>query len=237
MTVSVMVCDDLPEERVNLSRMLRHYEGEKGLELELETASDGSELLERWQPGRWDIIFLDIYMPILDGVETARRLRQKDSRCEIVFVTTSLDHGMEGYELHVMDYLTKPYTQGDVDSAMDWFLHTRAEKRRELLVRTSAGEEETIPAQELLYIESRGHNCMIHTVGGELSVHRSIDDLAAGLDSAFFRCHKSFLLNLAHVARVEQRAFRLDNGEEVPISAANLAKSKSALLAWKTGMA
>ncbi len=237
MKISVLICDDLPEERVRLSRMLRHYEQEKGLELVLETASDGSEFLDRWKPGRWDIVFLDIYMPQVNGVEAARELRKQDEHCEIVFVTASQDHGMEGYELRAMDYLTKPYIQADVDSAMEWFLQTRAEERRELHVRTQTGEERRIRAQEIRYIESRGHSCVIHTRDGEVSVHRSIDDLAAGLDSAFFRCHKSFLLNLAHVARVEQRAFRLDNGEEVPISAANLAKSKSALLAWKTGMA
>ena len=236
MTISALICDDLPEERMNLSRMLRQYEQAKGLELNIETAADGSELLSLWRPERWDIVFLDIYMPQMDGVEAARRLRKKDSRCEIVFATTSRDHGMEGYELHAMDYLTKPFAQAEVDSVMDWFLQTRAEKRRELQVRTQAGEEETIRSQDIRYIESRGHTCVIHALRREVSVRRSIDELSADLDAAFFRCHKSFLLNFAHVVKIEQRAFLMDDGGSVPISAANLSKSKSALLAWKTGM-
>ena len=68
-------------------------------------------------------------------------------------------------------------------------------------------------------------------------VRRGIDELAAGLDASFFRCHKSFLVNLAHVSGVDQRAFRLTDGTYVPISAANLSRSKSALLAFKTGLA
>ena len=235
MPISVMICDDLPEERGNLIRLLRHCEQEKGLELDLETAADGTELLAMWRPGRWDLVLLDIFMPQLDGIETARRLRKVDARCEIVFATTSRSHGMEGYELHAMDYLTKPISQADVDGMMDWFLRQRAEKRNELIVRTPLGEE-TLQVQEILYIESRGHACDIHLPGRCLSVRKSIEELSAGLDDAFFRCHKSFLLNLAHVAEIGKNQFLMDNGESVPISAARLSDSKSALLSWRTGI-
>ncbi|MBR3555726.1 MAG: response regulator transcription factor [Oscillospiraceae bacterium] len=237
MTISILVCDDLPEERMNLVRMLRHYEQEKGLELRLETAADGSELLAMWKPDRWDLIYLDIFMPQVDGIEAARKLRKVDDICEIVFATTSRRHGMEGYEIHALDYLTKPFAQSDVDSVMDWFMQQRAEKCHALTVRTAEGEE-SIRAKDILYIESRGHSCVIHAREQEISVRGSIDELAAGLDAAsFFRCHKSFLLNFAHVAEIEQRVFRLDSGETVPISAANLTSSKSALMVWRTQLA
>ena len=215
--------------------MLRRYESAHDLEFDLETAADGSELLAMWKPGRWALIFLDIFMPQLNGVEAARRLRKVDDRCEIVFATTSREHGMEGYELHAMDYLTKPFTQQDVDGVLDWFLQKRSEQRRELPVRTQEGEE-SVRTQDIRYIESRGHSCVIHMPDRNVTVRGSIDELAAGLDDAFFRCHKSFLLNFAHVAQLEGNAFRLDSGESVPISAANLSRSKSALIAWQTGM-
>ncbi len=83
--------------------MLQRYETERGTSLRLETAADGAELLALWRPGRWDLIFLDIYMPQLSGVEAARRLREVDRRCEIVFAATSREHGMVGHELHAME--------------------------------------------------------------------------------------------------------------------------------------
>ncbi len=237
MTISILVCDDLPEERMNLIRMLRHYEEERNLEFRLETATDGSELLALWKPDRWELIFLDIFMPQVDGVEAARRLRKVDDDCEIVFATTSRRHGMEGFEIHALDYLTKPFSQEDVDGVMDWFLQQRAEKCPALTVRTPEGEK-LVRARDILYIESRGHSCVIHAREQVVSVRGSIDELAAGLDEAsFFRCHKSFLLNFAHVAEIEQRVFRLDSGETVPISAANLISSKSALMEWRTRLA
>ena len=235
MTTSILVCDDLPEERTTLFQMLRNNESTHGHELDVEMASDGTELLALWKPGRWDLIFLDIYMPKLGGIEAARRLRQTDSDCEIVFVTNSRDHGMEGYELHAMDYLTKPFTQSDVDGTMDWFFQQRSERRRELSVRTQDGEE-TVSIQNIRYIESRGHTCVIHVTDREYTIRRSIDELSAELNDAFFRCHKSFLLNFAHVAGIERNAFRLDDGSSIPISAANLTRSKTALLTWQSEM-
>ena len=232
MIISILVCDDLPEERANLIRKLRAYEQTHDAELEIETASDGAELIAKWQPGRWEIIFLDIYMPHLNGIEAARQLRKVDARCEIVFVTTSREHGMEGYALKAMDYLTKPYSQQDVDGAMDWYLKKQAEKRRELSVRTAEGNED-LSVGDICYIESRGHTCDIHLNGRTVCVRRSIDELSAELNDAFFRCHKSFLVNLAHTAGIDGNRFLLDSGDSVPISAAKLSESKKTLLQWK----
>ncbi len=235
MTISLLVCDDLPEERANLIRKLRAYEKTHDVELEIETASDGTELISKWHPDRWKIIFLDIYMPHLNGIEAARQLRKVDTRCEIVFVTTSRDHGMDGYELKAMDYLTKPYSQQDVNGAMDWYLKKLSEKRRELTVHTSDGNED-LPLKDICFIESRGHTCNIRVRERTVCVRRSIDELSDDLNDSFFRCHKSFLINIAHAAVIDGNRFLMDNGDSVPISAAKLSESKSTLLAWRAEM-
>jgi DNA-binding LytR/AlgR family response regulator len=234
MAISVMICDDLPEERGNLIRMLRHYEQAHGVELDLETAADGAELLALWKPERWDLLLLDIFMPQLNGIEAARQLRKVDSKCEIVFATTSREHGVEGYELHALDYLTKPISQRDVDAMMDWFLRKRSEDRSALTVRTSLGEE-AVPIRDIRYIESRGHSCDIHLPERTYSVRRSIDELAGALDGVFFRCHKSFLLSFAHVSELEKNLFRMDDGSCVPVSSAYLSECRTAYLTWKAG--
>ena len=233
MTISVLVCDDLPEERSYLTELLRCYERTRGVEMKIGTASDGTELLSLWRPRRWDVIFLDIYMTGLNGIDAARKLREVDDDVEIVFATTSLEHGMAGYELHAMDYLSKPFRQQDVERALDWFFESRAARSRELTVRTQEGEQ-SVRVCDIRFIESRGHSCIIHAGGREVVTRGSIGDLAEGLGGAadFFRCHQSFLLNFAHVVGVEKRGFLLDGGERIPISAANLSQSRTAYVEW-----
>ena len=237
MTIPILVCDDLPEARSNLIAMLRRYESAHDAALEIETAADGTELLRKWCPGRWALIFLDIYMPEMDGIEAARRLRRVDADCELIFATTSREHGMEGFELRAMDYLTKPFSQRDVECAMDWFLsqhpELRAPERQHELSIRSQWDEQTIPVEEIRYIESRGHRCVIPTGGREASVRKSMDDMLAMLGSdSFFRCHQSFLINFAHVRSVGKQAFVMDGGDSVPISAANRVASRTALSDW-----
>lgn len=232
MDISVLVCDDLNEARGDMIRKLRDYEARRGVEIEIDTAANGTELLSMWRPGRWSIIFLDIYMPEMDGIEVARRLRAADPACEIVMVTTSRDHGITAYELHAMDYLTKPYTQEDVDEVMDWFLKQRTERSAELNVRTQEGDC-AVRTEDIRYIESRGHNCVIHAGRQELNVRATLDELLGDLgETGFFRCHQSFLVNFRHISQAEKRFFLTDSGERVPISASNLARSKTALLEW-----
>ena len=109
MKISIAICDALEREQLNLVQMLQHYGKAHGLEITVDTISSGEELLSLWTPDRWDLIFLDIYMRDLSGVEIARRIRQKDRNCILVFATTSQDHGIIGHELRISDYLVKPF--------------------------------------------------------------------------------------------------------------------------------
>ena len=84
MHISVMICDDLEEERAAMARMVDSYGRRHGLAIQIEGAAGGEELLAQWAPGRWDLVFLDIFMPGLSGVETARRLRAADRTCALV---------------------------------------------------------------------------------------------------------------------------------------------------------
>ena len=99
MKVSIAVCDDLEEERLQLIRMMQNYGRRHSVEFAMETFSGGTALLDAYRSGRWDFVLLDIYMPGQDGIEVARRLREQDSECILIFVTTSLEHGMVSYEL------------------------------------------------------------------------------------------------------------------------------------------
>ena len=218
MSVTFMLCDDSREDRDTLSRALQHYAVRRVLELRLETAAGGGELLRRWTPSRWDAVFLDIFMPGLSGMDVARRLRAMDKNLCLIFVTASREHGLESYDVRATDYLLKPFSQEDVDNALDYFLETYEKSLRSVRVG-AAWEDAEVRLRDIIYIEIQNHQAVLHTREQALTVWRGLNEIKAEIDDdRFVHCHRSYLVNLEHVKALEKRDFRMDSGDLVPIS-------------------
>lgn len=232
MRISVVICDDLAEEQVTLARMVQNYCRSRRLELKLELAASGDELLDRWSEGRWDLVFLDIFMPGRSGVDTARLLRQKDAGCALIFATTSREHGLESFELGVMDYLVKPFAQPLVNQAMDWFVQQEQVRLRQLRLEAD-GESYTIRMRDVEYVEICGHTAVIHAGGRTYEVRRTMEALEEELkDDCFFRCHRSYLVNLDKVCRMDRRDFIMEDGQQVPISTKSCPEARRRFQEW-----
>ena len=231
--LQIAICDDLEEERVILSRMLRNYARRQGLSLQVHFFVSGEELLQSVRRANaCQVLFLDIYMPGISGVETARRLRAAGYGASIVFATTSTDHGVDSFEVRASDYLVKPFRQEEVDRALDWCLEHMPEPLRSLSVYAE-GETQEFPLASVLYIEVLGHQSHIHTLRQTVVVRKSLDDLERAVDSPdFFRCHRSFLVNLNHAERIESSDFLMSDGARIPISSANLPRARNIFTDW-----
>lgn len=231
--LQIAICDDLEEERVILSRMLRNYARRQGLSLQVHFFVSGEELLQSVRRANaCQVLFLDIYMPGISGVETARRLRAAGYGASIVFATTSTDHGVDSFEVRASDYLVKPFRQEEVDRALDWCLEHMPEPLRSLSVYAE-GETQEFPLASVLYIEVLGHQSHIHTLRQTVVARKSLDDLERAVDSLdFFRCHRSFLVNLNFVQDITGSDFRLSDGTLVPISSGNLSKIRNLFSDW-----
>ena len=232
MKISVAVCDDLEEERLQLIRQLQHYGRRHGLEFGIEPFASGSALAAAARPGRWDIVLLDIYMPDRSGIETARRLREQDSDCVLIFVTTSLEHGIASYEVAASDYLVKPAGQQEVDAALDWCLREKHERFRTITVRSEWDQVEIL-LRNIRYIEIRRHTAFIHTGERVIQTARGMNALEEEIASSdFLRCHRSFLVNQRHIRRMEKRDFVMDNGDLVPIGSSDAAAIRQKFMDW-----
>lgn len=229
----VAICDDLEDERRALAQMVRGYARRRGRTVRFRFFASGDELLASSQQLRTcQILFLDIYMPGLSGVETARRLRAAGYGASIVFATTSTDHGVDSFEVRASDYLVKPFRQEEVDRALDWCLEHMPEPLRSLSVYAER-EPQEFPLASVLYIEVLGHQSHIHTLRQTVVVRKSLDDLERAVDSPdFFRCHRSFLVNLNHVERIESSDFLMSDGARIPISSPNLPRARDTFLDW-----
>ena len=232
MKLSAVVCDDLNEDRYALARMIQRYADENGIELRMDTCGSGEELMSLFAPRRWDVLFLDIYMGALSGAEAARQIRARDPGCALIFCTTSREHGLLSHELRVSDYLVKPFAAEDVRGALDWVLRDRRRKLRTLTVRADWSDVE-IPLDELQYVEIRRNDFIFHLDSRTLKTRGVMAELEQTLGGGgFYRCHRSFLVNLDRVAAVERGGLRMRCGDLVPVSPRQRDEAKRLLMEW-----
>lgn len=160
------------------------------------------------------MIFLDIYMDEPDGVETARRLRREGCRAIIIFLTTSLDFAIEGYEVEAAGYILKPLEQEKLQQLLQRLFQN---ENSVVLTLRQGNKVFAVPPSEIIYIESDRNKLIIHTVRETISCHGRMGEVVRRLPQRqFLRCHQSFLVNMDRVCTAEND-FRMENGEIVPI--------------------
>ena len=107
--MKLAIVDDNKLEQELIFDTLRTYEHERNISLDISSYSDGNSFLNTYIPGDFDLIFMDIYLNELNGIDIVRKIRQIDSKVMIVFLTTSKEHIFEAAPFHFFDYILKPF--------------------------------------------------------------------------------------------------------------------------------
>ena len=164
-----------------------------------------------------DVLLLDIQMPGMDGVELARRLRAADGRMQIVFITGRPDYAALGYEVFALHYLMKPVTREKLFSVLDLAVQRLSVAEKSLLLH--AGEETVrVAVRDVLYVEAFSHITVLHTKKARIETAVSLSKMEERLGADFARCHRSYIVGLAHIARIAKAEVILDDGRMVPLS-------------------
>ena len=210
-----IVDDDLSCVQV-LQGHLNRYAAEAGVETTVTVHGNGISFLEDRR--EYDVIFLDIDMPLMNGLDAARKLREKDEGAVLIFVTSLAQYALRGYEVNAMDFMVKP-----VSYSAFQFTMKRAEKassgkkKAKLVIETREGFVRR-SADELLYVEVQGHNLTYHFPDGTITARGKLSSTEEKLrSSGFLRCNNCYLLNPRHIRTVK--------GYEVVIGSDTLAIS------------
>jgi DNA-binding LytR/AlgR family response regulator len=222
----IAICDDVEMERERLKKMLLMHDPN----IECDTYDSGEELLRNFYVDKYDLLFLDIYMTGLNGVEVLEKIRSVDEKISVAFVTTSSDFALEGYRLRAIRYVEKPVKSEAVAEILSFARLKKANAPHfEIKVK---GEQISIPFEKIRFLEQEGHMVKINLSNGEMiSVTAKLNDIEVQFkEQNFLRCHKSFLVNLAFVRSVdtELKMFVLESGDNVYIKRGMLLEAREA---------
>lgn len=216
--IKFAVCDDEPFMAEKITNLLSAYMLDRHLDsYQVETYADGVSLLE--SRCDFDLLFLDIRMRHPDGMETARLLRKRKYSGLLVFVTVLKEFVFDAFEVQALDYLLKPLDSGHFRRTMDRaVLYLKEQKGKNILIKKGKSYE-IIPMPEITYCEVQGRKIYIHQTGGKATdCYEKLEDFEKRLDGRFFRCHRSFIVNLGCVRGCADSQILLSCGGSIPVS-------------------
>lgn len=233
--LQIAVCDDEQFYRKKIKMLLERFLTERECSYVVETFPSGEAFLCCGENAvKYDIVFLDISMEELDGIQTAMRIRAFRSDTYIVLVTSHISYVLEGYKVDAVRYIMKD----TLDAAVPECMHAIMQKMRAARVTFPfTGGERSLYADNILYIESQRHRSVFRYMeAGPVcyQIYEKLDEIEMRLrEYEFLRIHKSYLVNLKHIQKISNYKVYLDTGEELPVPRSKYRSVKETYVAYK----
>lgn len=215
----IAICDDCPEFLDQIETSLTLWPN-KPNDLKYECYTEGVALLNRHREAPFDIILIDVVMPLLNGIETARELRMQDKGAKIVFLTSSPEYAVDSYAVKASNYLLKPIDKEALYSCLDELYAELRQNARSIAVR-SAGSVHLVELSSIEFIEAQNKHILFTLSDG--TTIESIDPLYSFedkllLSDGFYKCHRSYIVNLYQVNTYTTKEIKMRSGCCIPIS-------------------
>lgn len=215
--LQVAMIEDEQAAKERLESCLRRFAQESGEELAIHPFGEAVEFLDHYKP-IYDVVFMDIELPHINGMDAARRLREMDQKVVLIFVTNMAQYAVKGYEVNALDYIIKPLNYGSFALKMERVVRQVKSRSAALTISQQNGIKRIL-LREIRYIEVQGHRLVFHTESGPIPGSGSLSEMEQRLKGrGFSRCNKCYLVNLRYVAQVEGLTLWLREGDGLQIS-------------------
>lgn len=227
-TIRIAVVEDEQEYTDLLKQYLDRFRMEHSLAMTVRTFRDGEDIVDPYT-AEYDLIFLDIQLRFMNGMQTARRIREEDKKVILIFLTSIASYAIEGYEVQALDYILKPVAYDVFDRKLEHAIGT-IRTNDEYSVRLGLKDGvRRVSVSDIYYIESRGHMMVYHLKDGEVCLRGRMDDLEKEfIPHGFIRSNRGYLINLYHVTEIRGDCCVV-GGDRLPISRAKRAEFRQEL--------
>lgn len=215
--MKIAVCDDEIREAEKIKSMVAEYFTEKNITTEIIAFFKGEELIK--SKNTFQLVFLDIEMAGMNGIETGRQIRIRDVRVPIVYVTSHRDYYAKAYQVHAFGYLKKPVKKEEMWELLDDFRKLFEEEKKLLLNTEEKGMMAFLDDDILMFEIKKKKEVLIKTTIGSYVIRDTLEDIYSKLDhKKFYRSHRGCIVNLVNVKCVKDYDILLEGGEWAPLA-------------------
>lgn len=229
--------DDEPAQSLVLKDMILAWEQKTGQACEITVFESGEAFLfEHPDNYPYDLLLLDIQMKGLSGIELAKRIREKDEKIMLAFLTNCGEYVFAGYEVLAARYLMKPLEEEKIFELLD-YAGSRSRKEKQYFICSAQGETVRVDVEEIAFAEAQKHYVrMLLKDGRELVVKYNFTDLVQELpEDRYVLAHRSYLVNLGCVERITKTECLLNDGGSIPVSRSKYKALNEAFICYYRG--
>ena len=216
--ISVALVEDTREDMLRFQTVFDAYRRNDENEWSLDVFETGDSFLAHFG-GQYDLIFLDIELPDMNGIDIGHRIRKKDTRVVLVYLTKMGQFAINGYEVDAADYILKPLDEKIFPVKMKKIVRRVFQNKPSCFTVSVNGGKRLIESDQILYVEVLKHDLTYHTANGSCTERGTLKSAEALLRNAcFVRLSNCYLVNMRHITGVDKYTLTLDNGETLQIS-------------------
>ena len=239
--MKIAICDDEREFLENVGLAIETYLNEKGLEYNIDLYNSGKVIMElRENIVSYDVVFLDINMPEVSGLEVAEWIRTYSDNVNIVFITAIISYAIQGYKYNAVRYILKNERQlkASIYECMDAVLYNMNYRGIDKRVFICNHKEKEVIINKVMYIESSAHKVMFHIDGKESDdyvTNNKLNDIEKTLKDCEYmiRVHQSYMVNMMYVKKVSGYRINLKNVEEIGVPKPRYKEVKKTIMEFK----
>lgn len=234
MRINIAVCDDEDESLHMIQKELYHAADKLKIEIETYAYNEGKKILDFIYNEKkdFDILFLDIDMPDVSGLEVAKKLRQKNSDIILIFISAHEQYVFESIEYNPFRYIRKNRIEKELIPALKGAYQRLEEMQDSYMIVKTEEAEVRVKHSDIMYFETAARKIGIHLKNGEvLLVRKTIKELCKELDDEYFiKIHSGCVANAKYIGKYSNHDITLDNGEQLIVSRTRIKSVKMVLM-------